>query len=49
MQIPTVTIKNPKAKSGITHINESDFDPKTMTLDKPKAKPAKKREVKRRA
>lgn len=43
MQIPTVTIQS-GAKSGVTIINEEDFDPKTMKKageKKPAKKPAK--------
>lgn len=31
MQVPTVTILNPNAPSGVSNINESDFDPKRHT------------------
>ena len=32
MDIPTVKVKNPDAKSGFTTINESDFDPSRHEL-----------------
>lgn len=32
MQLPTVKVKNAKAKDGWMTINESDFDPKKHTL-----------------
>lgn len=32
MELPTVCVVNPSAKSGFTRINESDFDPKVHSI-----------------
>lgn len=40
MELPTVEIVNPNAKSGFTRINKSDFNPDIHTLLNPSAEPA---------